>query len=161
MAVTREHIQAEIDWYNQQVVSVKNKLEQWLKEQGHKVTASENEITKNEELSGPYKTKQFNFVIDNDIKISLIPYGIWLIGAKGRIDISGPSGTEKLLFFFSGGPGMTTEMNDGSGRIIERSSHKYFDNVDEENWYWYDDSTYRKVSKFTKDIVQPLLERLQ
>lgn len=141
MTVTSEDIKSEIKWYNEELVSVKDKLESWLIELGYKVTVSEIEVIKNEGLSGPYKAKQFDFIIDDTLKISLLPSGIWLIGAKGRIDISGPSGSEKLLFFFSGGPGMT--------------------NIDEENWYWYDDSSYRKVVTFSKEIVQPLLERLQ
>jgi len=161
MTVEREKIEAQIEWYNGEVESVKTRLMKWLKEFGHQVTISEQKITITEELSGPYRAFRYDFLIDESLKVSLIPNGIWIVGAKGRIDLIGPSGTEKLVYFFVGGPGISTETKDGSGKVIEKSSHGYFDNVDEENWYWYDDSTYRKVVKFTKDVVEPILERLQ
>jgi len=161
MTIDRDRIEGEIRWYNKNLESVKTKLKMWLEELGHNVSISEKEATNNEEPSGLYKTKQFQFIIDSNLKISLIPYGIWLIGTKGRIDISGPSGSEKLIFLSKGGSGMISEVKKETDLAIEKSSHKYFKNVDIEDWYWYDDSSYRVLSRFTKDIVEPLLERLQ
>ncbi len=163
MSVTKENIENKIGWFNNEVVRIKNSFQLWISELGHQITAQEVEITKTEEPSGTYKTKQFDFIMDGSVKISLIPYGIWIIGAKGRIDIHGPSGTEKLLFFATGGPGVSGEINVGreSENGIKKINQGYFDNVDEENWYWYDDSSYRKVAKFSKEIINSLLERLQ
>lgn len=161
MTVPRDRIEQEITWFNQEVEKFKNSLLSWLQELGHTVVTSEAETTISEELSGPYITKQYNLQIDQDLKICIKPFGIWLIGAKGRIDISGPSGSEKFIFFSASRSGMTTEIKDSNGNVIERRSHNFFQNIDEENWYWYDDSSYRKVSKFSKEIVESLLERLQ
>ena len=161
MEATREEIEAEIQWFNHQVFEVKEKMSKWLEELGHHMSFQEKEITKIEEASGPYKARQFDILIDSTMTISLIPYAIWIIGAKGRIDIKGPSGIEKLVFFFPGGPGITTEIRDGGGNVINKSIHGFFSTIDEAGWYWYDDSSYRKVSKFSKEIIEPLLERLQ
>jgi len=156
-----ESISNEIKWYNDEILSVKEKIENWLKESGYNVSCIQKEKTNTEEISGEYKTFQFIFNIDNGINITLEPYGIWIIGAKGRIDIKGPSGTEKLVYFCKGGPGVKTEVKTASGTVMEKSSHRYFDNVDEDTWYWYDDSSYRKVVKFSKEAMMALLERIQ
>ena len=161
MSVPREKIEQKITWFNQEAEQFKAVLCAWIQELGHKVEVSEKEVTKVEELSGPYKIKQYNLLIDHDLIIDIKPFGIWLIGAGGRIDVSGPSGAEKFVYLSTGGSGMTTEIKDSSGRVIEKTGRSFFNNVDEENWYWYDDSSYRKVSKLSKEIVEPLLERLQ
>lgn len=161
MSVSREEIDQKIYWFNQEVERFKALLCTWIQESGHEVEMFEEEVTKVEELSGPYNVKQYTLLIDRDIRISIKPFGIWLIGAKGRIDVSGPSGSEKFVFLSIGGPGVATEAKNSSGRVIEKAGRSVFKNVDEENWYWYDDSSYRNVSKFSKEIVEPLLERLQ
>ncbi len=159
MSATEVKISDRIQWYNNEVVIVQENFRRWLADLGYEVTVEEQVIEKNEELSGAYTTKRFDFTLGEGFKVSLIPYAIWIIGAKGRIDISGPSGTEKLLYFFTGGPGMSMKIHDGNS--VEKSSYRYFEDVDEDAWYWYDDSSYRKVAKFSKEIVIPLLERLQ
>lgn len=161
MAVSKESIESEIKWYNNEVSLIKEKFITWLKELGHVVEVTEQEVTNNEELSGPYKTSQYHLQIDRDLHISLKPYGIWLVGARGRIELLGPSGREKLVYFYVGGPATTIEIQDCTGKTIDKSIHRCFENVDEDTWYWYDDSSYRKVAKFTKDVIEPLLERLQ
>lgn len=161
MAVPREAIENEISWFNQQVQTFKNHFSEWLNELGHTVDISEDELTKVEEQSGPYKVNQYIFQIDKELKISIKPFGIWIIGAKGRIDVSGPSGSEKFIFLSVSDLGMASEIKHSNGRVNGHGSHRLFKNVDEDNWYWYDDSSYRQVSKFSKEIIEPLLERLQ
>ncbi len=156
-----ELITNEIKWYNNEILTIKEKIATWLKEFGYTVNCTQEEKTNIEELSGKYKTFQFVFNINNTMHITLEPYGIWIIGAKGRIDIKGSSGSEKLVYFCKGGPGLKTEIKTDSGTTVEKSSHRYFDNVDEDAWYWYDDSSYRKVVKLSKETLLALLERIQ
>lgn len=161
MNVTREKIEQKISWFNQEAEQFKSLLCTWIQELGYEVDVSEEEITKVEEISGSYKIKQYNLMIDHGLKIDIKPFGIWLIGAGGRIDVSGPSGAEKFVYLSADEPGIAKEIKDSSGRVVERTERSFFKNVDEENWYWYDDSSYRKISKLSKEIVEPLLERLQ
>jgi len=161
MSVPREKIEQKITWFNQEAEQFKSLLCAWIQELGYKVDVSEKEVTKVEEISGPYKIIQYSLLIDQELEINIKPFGIWLIGAGGRIDVSGPSGAEKFVYLSTGGPGIATETKDSNGRVIEKTGRSFFKNVDEENWYWYDDSSYRKVSKLSKEIVEPLLERLQ
>lgn len=135
MAVVDTEILAEIAWFNGQFVHLKDTFVSWIKEEGHEVDISEEKILKKEELSGQYSTFRYTIIIDKNIKLCLVPYGIWIVAAKGRVDISGPSGSEKLIYLFN--------------------------NIDEEGWYWYDDSTIRKTVKLSKELLVYLIGRLQ
>jgi hypothetical protein len=159
MAVAKEQINTEISWFNEQLSSLNEMFVAWLKEEGHKIDYSEIDITKKEELSGEYSTKQYNINIDDSLKISLVPYGIWIVAAKGRVDLVGPSGNEKLVYLLKSGPTTTIEISNGS--YHSKSVHRDFNNIDEDGWYWYDDSLDRRMVKFDKNIVVYLLGRLQ
>ena len=81
------------------------------------------------------------------------------MAARGRVDISGPSGSEKLIYLSGGGPVTTIEMKSGSR--LEKTVHQQFNGIDEEGWYWYDDSTIRKMIKLSKEILEYLIGRIQ
>ncbi len=36
-----------------------------------------------------------------------------------------------------------------------------FQNVRKQGWYWYDDSSYRRVAKLNREVVEAILERVQ
>lgn len=161
MTPSRSTIAADISWFNQEIDQFKSHFLTWLSELGHTADESRTQITNTEEPSGPYETARYALKIDNSLDISIKPVGIWLIGAKGRIDVLGPSGSEKFIFLSTGGPSISTDIKDPKGNIIENRSRKLFKNVNDDGWYWYDDSSYRKMTRFSKEIIEPLLERLQ
>jgi hypothetical protein len=139
MAVIDTGILAEITWFNGQLVHLKDTFVTWIREEGHEIDVFEENITNNEGLSGKYNTFRYTLILDKTIKFCIVPYGIWIVAAKGRVDISGPSGSEKLLYLQKDAP-VTTE---------------------EEGWYWYDDSTIRKTVKLSRELFDYLLGRLQ
>lgn len=141
MSIVAEDIQSKTIWFNKQLCLVKDNFIKWLQEIGHEVVTTDKSTKIIEGLGGEYDTKEYTILIDKNISVKIIPYGIWIIGARGRIDIYGPSGSEKLLYF--------------------RMGDKIVMNVDEDGWYWDDNSPHRRVLKFSKDIVISLLERLQ
>jgi hypothetical protein len=159
MAVTDTKILAEITWFNEQLSHLKDTFVAWLKEDGHTVDVVEEKIDNNEGPSGQYKTSKYTMVIDSKIKVCLVPYGIWIVAARGRVDISGPSGSEKLVYLYRGGPAVTIEMK--SGNCSEKTTRQQFNNIDEEGWYWYDDSTIRKMIKLSKETFEYLTGRIQ
>ena len=69
MSVTKENIENKISWFNNEVVCIKNSFQLWISELGHQIITQEVEITKTEEPSGTYKTKQFDFIIDGSAAI--------------------------------------------------------------------------------------------
>jgi len=159
MAVVDTNIREEITWFNEQLVSLKDTFVAWIREDGHEVDVSEEKITNNEGLSGKYETYRYTIILDKTIKISIVPYAIWIVAAKGRIDIYGPSGSEKFLYLLKGGPATTIEIK--SGNYSEKSTHSYYNNIEEEGWYWFDDSTIQKMEKLSKELFRYLVDRLQ
>ena len=149
----------EVEWFNGQLVHLKDTLAAWIQEAGHEVDVSEEKIEKKEEISGTYSTFKYVLTIDKKLKICLVPCGIWIIGARGRIDILGPSGYEKLVYLCKGGPVAAIEIK--SSNYFEKSTHKQFNDIDEAGWYWYDDSTIRKMIKLSKETFEYLIGRIQ
>ena len=143
MTLTKDEVLAEISWYNEQLVYLKDTFVSWMEEEGRKVDVSEEKIMNTEGLSGQYSTIKYTLIFDKNMKLCLIPYGIWIVAARGRVDISGPSGSEKLIYLYKGGP--VTQ----------------FDDINEEGWHWFDDSTIRKMEKLSKEIFGYLIGRLQ
>ncbi len=161
MAVTNKDIESEIRWYNQELEEILKTFKYWLIELGYEVEKSgEKLLERTEELSGTYTTKQIDLLIDNEMKISFVPYGIWLIGAKGRIDIVGPAGKEKLVYFKAGGPGISVTEGTRLKKDTRVSRHQIFQNIKTDGWYWYDDSTYRRAEEFSKETVVQIMERI-
>lgn len=159
MAVIDVDVLAEINWLNEQLVHLKDTFITWIKEEGHDVDVLEENITNNEGLSGKYDTFKFTLTLDKTVKICIVPYGIWIVAAKGRVDILGPSGSEKLVYLYRGGPVTTIEMKVGDRS--EKSTRSQFNNIDEEGWYWFDDSAVREMIKLSKEMFVYLLGRLQ
>jgi hypothetical protein len=159
MAVTDTKILAEIAWFNEQIRHLKDIFVAWIKEDGHETDVFEENVVNNESLSGQYNTFKYTIVIDNKIKLYLEPYGIWIVAAKGRVNISGPSGSEKLVYLYKGGPATTIEI--ASGNHSEKTPHQQFNNIDEEGWYWYDDSAIRKMIKLSKEVFEYIIGRLR
>ena len=159
MAVIDTNIVAEIKWYNGQLVYLRDMFVTWIKEEGHEVDVLEEKITNKEGLSGTYETFKYILTLDKAIKISIVPYGIWIVAAKGRVDICGPVGSEKLVYLYKDGPVITIETK--TRNYSEKSTHKQFNNIEEEGWYWYDDSTIRKMVKLSRELLGYLLGRIQ
>lgn len=60
-----------------------------------KASISMEDITLNEDFSGPYTVQQMNLRIA-DAMVILEPIGTMLIGSKGRVDVQGPRGSARL-----------------------------------------------------------------
>lgn len=160
--MTKESVEAEIEWYNGQLKKVADQFSEWVKELGHSISrVNEKKIEKAEELSGTYKATQFDLRLDETLNVSLIPYGIWIIGAKGRVDIVGPAGREKLVYLLPEGPAVSVAEPGEPYNTETEHTHQIFSNIQEEGWYWYDDSIYRRAEKFSKETVAQILERIQ
>src|SRR5437016_9153408 len=59
-----------------------------------------------EELTGPYAVPSLEVSIPTKTDIRLVPKGIYLIGAKGRVDARSRLGTEILVWVEEGGPAL-------------------------------------------------------
>lgn len=160
MPSTQNEIDREISWFNRELDKVQAEFTRLLRDLGHNVEVQTTSTTNQEELSGSYQTTRYDILIDGDLALAVYPYGIWLIGAHGRIDVKGPSGTEKLIYLKRGGPALRVDISSGGNRI-ESDTSSVFQHIDEEGWYWYDDSSYRRVAKLNHEVAEAILERVQ
>jgi hypothetical protein len=153
---TDDDIKNKIEWFNNEFSSLMDEIKKWFKELGYTVNTHYNKINMNEQYSGEYKSKECVFKINDKFELKFVPYGIWLIGANGGINIYGPSGKEKIVHFNKGGPSITIKTDN------TKTNTKFYSDVTTDGWYWYDESSnIRQVYKLSKDIILSLLESLQ
>ena len=86
-----------------------------------------------EDHLGTYDAEKLTFMIGRE-KIVANPIGTLLIGASGRVDLSGSRQTVKIVLLAKGGPVRITEIEHGG--FTERSSESMVrGDVEEAGWY--------------------------
>lgn len=65
-------------------------------QQSGKVKLEKGKVPLNEEHIGQYEADSMTILLGSD-KVTLAPIGTLLIGAKGRVDMTGPAGTVKFI----------------------------------------------------------------
>ena len=152
----KEEILKDIELFNKRVTALFEKVCGWLEEEKIEFTKKESDLTLNEAQSGPYKTRRLDvFTIDNEKLFSLVPYGIWIIAAAGRIELEGSSGAETLVYL-EGEEGLQISARIGKKALFERRTKI----VQGKGWHWMDDRIIGKKPLLTKDILLALLERI-
>ncbi len=86
-----------------------------------------------EDYLGTYDADKLTFRIGRE-KVVAKPIGTLLIGASGRVDLSGPRKTLKIVLLAKGGPVLTTKIEHG-GDSEESSRSMVRGDVEEAGWY--------------------------
>jgi hypothetical protein len=86
------------DWYKSEVDSLFSDIERWLRplKQAESLSTFEFNVDLEEQLIGQYNVKGMVIALNNKASLYLTPKGTLLIGAAGRIDLTGPFGTGLL-----------------------------------------------------------------
>lgn len=153
----KEEILEEIELFNERVVALFEQICDWLEEENIEFVKKESDLTLNEGRSGPYKTRRLDvFTIDNERLFSVVPYGIWIIAAEGRVELEGSSGAETLVYLSKKGISFAAEGASEKEKIL-----KYKINREQgEGWHWLDDRIIGQKPLLTRDIFLALLERI-
>ncbi len=101
--------------------------------QAHEIQIERTPIQLSEDHLGTYNADKLTFKIGRD-KIVAKPIGTLLIGARGRVDLSGARKTLKIVLLGKGGPVLTTRIEHG-GVTEESSGSMVRGEVDEAGWY--------------------------
>ena len=101
-----------------------------------------------EDYLGTYDADQLNVKIGFD-KIFAKPVGTLLIGACGRVDLSGPRSTLKIVLADMDGSNHTVRPRDGE---VTRRSNRPFErtHAEEKGWYITTSDPHRVVFPFSK-----------
>jgi len=138
-----------VDWderrneWLQELEDLYEQMEKYLQPYG--IEIMRNPVMLEEEYLGAYEAQKLTFAIGRD-KIVAKPIGTLLIGARGRVDLSGPRATLKIVLLEKGG---LTE----HGNATEESSYSMIRRKAEDAC-WYIATTpppKRTVIQFNKD----------
>lgn len=87
-----------------------------------------------EEYLGAYQAHELTFDIGHD-KIVAKPIGAQLIGARGRVDLSGPRATLKIVLLEKGGPALKYRVTERGGTVKESSHSMLRGDAGDAGWY--------------------------
>lgn len=141
-----------VEIYNTRVENLYAKIKGWFPEYSY----NEKNISVTER-NGSYNTPLLEIKNENKLIANLVPKGIWIIAAEGKLELSGSSGKESIVYLTEGGPTRKIEIKHGAG--TEKYERKPFGNKSE-GWHWLDDRILGKMPELTKDVFQNLLERV-
>ncbi len=151
-----ENTVEKIELFNTRLDALYRQVCGWLDEESIAFTSSESLITLDDGPTGAYETKRLDIFIQNNERLfSIIPYGIMIIGAEGRVELSGESGEESLVYIHEEEPSAITEK---SASEKEKLFGRLFKNSREEGWHWVDDKIIGKKPLLTKNVFLALLE---
>jgi len=159
MSLTKPQIQHEIDWYNDQISQLEEMIRTWLIQDGSRPEVLNEATSLSEELSGEYQTHRAIFRLSDGLAFSLEPHGIWIVGARGRVEIKGPAGEESLVYLFAGGPGLS--VSESVGDDVHASGYWSDFGQKEEGWHWLDDAIRGDIPRFDKRVFSIILQRIQ
>jgi len=146
-----------VEIFNRRVAVLFEQICQWLDEEQVEYTKNEKEISLTEQKDRTYTTKRLDVFAKGGEKLfSVVPYGVWIIGAEGRVELEGDSGTESFVYLLKNEPPIKKEVEREKENIINRKlngSHP-------EGWHWLDERITGKKPLLTKDIFTALVERI-
>ena len=130
---------------------------EWLEEENIEFKGKENDLTLKEGKSGNYNTKRWDvFTKDDERLFSIVPYGIWIIGAEGRVELEGDSGTESFIYLIGSGASLVSDGGSEKDNILYRQVN----GIQGDGWHWLDERIIGKKPLLNKDIFLALLERI-
>ena len=134
-------VQDEVDWTKKRADWLQELDELYARMEGHlrpytqagEIRIERTPIQLREDHLGTYDADKLTFKIGRE-KIVAKPIGTLLIGARGRVDLSGPRKTLKIVLLAKGGPVLTTKIEHGG--VTEKTSRSIVrGDVDEAGWY--------------------------
>jgi len=105
-ALTQGYLISRIDNWEERIKQLYNDIEHGLSKVNNCAFKRKNNIDMNEEVMTRFLIPQrelpsLDISVNKKLIISLIPYGLWIVGANGRIDILMPGRTLTLVDFAS------------------------------------------------------------
>jgi len=94
---------------------------------------------------------------DSDIPIAeLLPTGSAIIGAQGRIDLTGRLARHAFLYQVGKGPGIAIPTMTGDGTVPRETPTPIYSGIDGDGWYWYEASI-RKAKRVDEALFLDLI----
>ncbi len=153
-SISKEQIDNEITLYNNRIQELYSDVKKWLANYSDLLQCNEIGITRREEMSGDYQTKKLTILSGEDKVVELIPGGIWIIAAYGRLDLVGKSGSEVIVYLREGGPHTQVTISGMSSPITSD-----YESI-KEGWHWIDNRLAGEAQELTEKLFISLIEKV-
>jgi len=126
----------EIDDYRHRVDSLYGNVRDWIVARLPGAVFHNTRVQMNEEATGPYELESLDVSLAGLPAVRFVPRGIFMVGARGRVDVRSRLGRQTLVWLEAGGPALTATVNPGqeTETVISRP---LFRNA-AEGWSWSD-----------------------
>jgi hypothetical protein len=140
-----------VDEYLQRLHDLYAQVRGWLADQP--VILAEKSVAITEMLPGQYQAPSLEVVSQTGAPVAVLqPIGSWIIGALGRVDLSGTNDTAVLLYLPAGG---------GQWRVTiggeETRTAPFFRGVDHSGWYWIENVRLGRARSVDGELFLDLL----
>jgi len=150
--INKEVKQEQIEIYMQIVEDFYQSVQKWIEKKDYICTKESMNL--DEEKTGSYTINKMLIKKQDKTIAEILPIGLDIIGANGRIDLVTPYETRKFLYFKKGGPVITTKVE---GKKID---HKVFTGIESDDWYWIESVTLKKAYKVDREVFLSLLDEV-
>jgi hypothetical protein len=146
---TADQIHAEVDRYRRNLDELYDGIRGWVVKRYPNATFRQTPVDLSEEATGVYQVQSLDVVIPGLPAVRLIPRGIFMVGAHGRIDVRSRLGREVLVWLETGGPALRVGIRSGD-EAEQMISRPLFPNISE-GWAW-SDSKRNEVQHLDEDV---------
>lgn len=129
--------QEEIDQYLSRLRDLYASVKEWVRADEPQATFAETSVDLAEEFTGPYKAGSLEIARPGGIAVRLIPRGIFMVGAHGRVDARSRLGREILVWVETDSSHIHVRVGQGD-RTLEQVTRPLYAEV-EEGWAWADE----------------------
>jgi len=134
LAATR--INEEVNAYRGRVDGLYEDIRHWIAERRPDAVFSEMQVELSQEPTGVYNLRSLDVSVPGLPAVRFVPRGIFMVGARGRVDVRSRLGREVLVWVEAGGPVVKTTESLGT-ELETEISRPLFSNV-AEGWAWSD-----------------------
>ena len=134
--LTAVRAQQEVDDYRHRVDALYGNVRAWIVVRVPGASFHRTPIQMNEEATGPYELESLEVKLPGFPPVRFVPRGIFMVGARGRVDVRSRLGRQTLLWLEASGSALTATVDpdEANETVITRP---LFPNA-AEGWSWSD-----------------------
>lgn len=135
--------------YLDRVESLYESIREWMRQEDPEVEFTERDVTLNEELAGRYRAKTLKVLRPGRPAMAFVPRGVYMVAARGRVDVLSALGSEILVWVEAGGSAVAVRESGGAG-TVSSSVRSLFPRVTA-GWAWVND-TKTRLEHLTREV---------
>jgi hypothetical protein len=103
----------EIGDFRQRVDALYDNVQTWIVARLPQATFHRTPMQISEESTGPYELESLDVSLPGLPAVRFVPRGIFMVGARGRVDVRSRLGRQTLVWLEAGGPALTATVSPG------------------------------------------------